>query len=92
MIHKNLTAAIRKITNSTAEHICRILHTASNGPRKYLTQPDQVNHMVEQQFAGSGRPLNTHIKDEEHVKGGSSHNETMYYCYFNRLNKKNALL
>ncbi len=48
--------------------------------------------MVAQQFAGSGRPLNTHIKDEEHVKGGSSHNETMYYCYFNRLNKKNALL
>ncbi|XP_052416305.1 zinc finger protein 883 isoform X2 [Carassius gibelio] len=69
-IKMNLTDAIRKITNSTAEHICRILHKASSGSRKDLTQPDQINHMVEQQYAGSGRPLYTHIKDEEHVKGG----------------------
>ncbi|XP_050971079.1 zinc finger protein OZF isoform X2 [Labeo rohita] len=66
-IKMNLTAAIRKITNSTAEHICRILHTASSGPRKDLTQPDQINHMVEQQ---------THIKDEEHVKGGDQQDYT----------------
>lgn len=74
VILKNLTAAVRKIANSTAEHICRVLHKASSGSRKDLTRPDQVNHTVEQQFAGSGSPLNTHIKDEEHVKGGSSHN------------------
>ncbi|KTG38381.1 hypothetical protein cypCar_00018055 [Cyprinus carpio] len=73
-IKMNLTAAVRKIANSTAEHICRVLHKASSGSRKDLTRPDQVNHTVEQQFAGSGSPLNTHIKDEEHVKGGSSHN------------------
>ncbi|XP_016393567.1 zinc finger protein OZF-like isoform X1 [Sinocyclocheilus rhinocerous] len=75
-IKMNLTAAIRKITNSAAEHICRILHKASSGSRKDLTQPDQVDHMVEQQFAGSGRPLNTHIKDEEHVKGGDQQDFT----------------
>ncbi|XP_018962373.2 histone-lysine N-methyltransferase PRDM9-like isoform X2 [Cyprinus carpio] len=69
-IKMNLTAAVRKIANSTAEHICRVLHKASSGSRKDLTRPDQVNHTVEQQFAGSGRSLNTHIKDEEHVKGG----------------------
>ncbi|XP_073692575.1 uncharacterized protein [Garra rufa] len=54
-IKMNLTAAIRKITNSTAEHICKILHITSSGPRK-----DQINHSIKQQ---------TRIKDEEHAKG-----------------------
>ncbi|XP_043099041.1 zinc finger protein 436-like isoform X2 [Puntigrus tetrazona] len=69
-IKMNLTAAIRRITNSTAEHICRILHTASNGPRKDLIRSDQVNHTGEQRSSGSGRPLNAYIRDEEHVQGG----------------------
>ncbi|KAK2913311.1 hypothetical protein Q8A67_001710 [Cirrhinus molitorella] len=66
-IKMNLTAAIRKITHLTAEHICRILHTASSGPRKDLTQSDQINHIIEQQ---------THIKDKEHVKEGDQQDVT----------------
>ncbi|KAK7177091.1 hypothetical protein R3I93_001143 [Phoxinus phoxinus] len=32
LLQKNLTDAIRKITNSTAEHICTILHNSSQYP------------------------------------------------------------
>ncbi|XP_067257113.1 zinc finger protein 436-like isoform X1 [Chanodichthys erythropterus] len=68
---KNLTAAIRKMTNSTAEHICRILQKALTGPRKDLAQADKLNNSIEQQSAGKGIPLTTqypNIQDEEHIE------------------------
>lgn len=76
LLQKNLTDTIRKITNSTAEHICTILHKASTGRRKYLTQVDKLNKSIDKQSAGTGKPLKTqypNAKDEEHVKGGSYH-------------------
>lgn len=60
------------MTNSTAEHICRILQKASAGPRKDLTQADKLNNSIEQRSAGKGRPLKTrypNIQDEEHIEG-----------------------
>lgn len=61
------------MTNSTAEHICRILQKALTGPRKDVTQADKLNNSIVQQSAGKGKPLITqypNIQDEEHIEGG----------------------
>lgn len=75
---KNLTDAIRKITNSTAEHICTILHKALTGRGKYLTQVDKLNKSIDKS-AGTGKPPKTqypNAKDEEHVQEGNQEDVT----------------